>query len=110
MYVCQPNKPKPKFDPVKSRHVVDDDEIAKLHNDGQSAREISLKLGLSDKTVEEHLKKIFDSTGDRNTLDQVAIAALYKAGFKPKPIAEKLGYNRRSIENVIWKLKKAGKL
>lgn len=110
MYVCQSNKPKPKFEPVKSQHVVDDDEIVKLHNDGQSAREISLKLGLSEVTVEDHLKKIFDSTGGRNTLDQVAIAALYKAGFKPKPIAEKLGYNHRSVENVIWKLKRVGKL
>ena len=110
MYVCQPNKPKPKFEPVKSQHVVDDDEIVKLHNDGLKPRDISMKLGLSEVTVEEHLKKIFDSTGGRNTLDQVAIAALYKAGFKPKPIAEKLGYNRRSVENVIFKLKKAGKL
>ena len=110
MYVCQSNKPKPKFEPAKTQHVVDDDEIVKLHNDGLKPRDISMKLGLSEVTVEEHLKKIFDSTGGRNTLDQVAIAALYKAGFKPKPIAEKLGYNRRSVENVIFKLKKAGKL
>jgi DNA-binding NarL/FixJ family response regulator len=60
-------------------------EILALIVDGLGNKEISYRLGISDRTVQFHIRAIFEKTGTR-TRTEAAVLALKKNLLKRKPL------------------------